>query len=288
MLSTRGRGTEKNKRVLASDATWGFLRANPNKLIDAGDSFGTQHLESMLPKFAEWSFTKIPKIKSFDLLYTSWRWTMSKRSGDKIHLSANQYRDICNKLDEMLHLGVTENQHTVNDIIDPLRIPPPRNFQANVEIQNSQIWIDWRTDWGCDPADPSKGLQSDSLIHFLPLVPLGFPCNLLTSGWEINWTYGSTIQNVSIFLSFRWRMPSKCLVVVVLFSSRCQAVLYHQLSSMRSAQILQRTQNSWALCSDGMTHRRRTYFRIDMSNESKWSSQWHIWNSRQTKRKSWS
>eukprot|EP00434_Breviolum_minutum_P034441 symbB.v1.2.030485.t1/scaffold3434.1/size111337/10 len=45
----------------------GFLRANPNKLIDAGDS-----------------------------------WTMSKRSGDKIHLSANQYRDICNKLDEML------------------------------------------------------------------------------------------------------------------------------------------------------------------------------------------
>lgn len=123
MLSTRGRGTEKNKRVLASDATWGFLRANPNKLIDAGDSFGTQHLESMLPKFAEWSFTKIPQVKSFNLLYTSWRWTMSKRSGDKIHLSANQYRDICNKLDEMLHLGVTENQHTVNDIIDPPRIP---------------------------------------------------------------------------------------------------------------------------------------------------------------------
>ena len=49
--------------------------------------------------------------------------------------------------------------------------------------------------------------------------------------------------------------------VAVLFSSLCQAVLYQQLSSMRSGQILQRIRNSWALCSDGMTHRSRRYFR---------------------------
>ncbi|CAL1162571.1 unnamed protein product [Cladocopium goreaui] len=45
----------------------GFLRANPNKLMDAGDS-----------------------------------WTMSKRSGDKIHLNADQFKVISDKLDDML------------------------------------------------------------------------------------------------------------------------------------------------------------------------------------------
>ena len=33
------------------------------------------------------------------------RWTMSKRSGDKIHLNADQFKVISEKLDDMLQLG---------------------------------------------------------------------------------------------------------------------------------------------------------------------------------------
>jgi hypothetical protein len=77
----------------------GFLRANPNKLMDAGDSFGAQGFGALcaLLNHAEGCFMLLHLL---DL-----RWTMSKRSGDKIHLNADQFKVISDKLDDMLQLG---------------------------------------------------------------------------------------------------------------------------------------------------------------------------------------
>lgn len=79
----------KHEEIIGNDEIFdhfcwrGYLRMNPNKLVEATDT---------------------PRPRFFKLLKLSARYTQKDRSGGKVHLSEGQYQDLVQKMKEILLL----------------------------------------------------------------------------------------------------------------------------------------------------------------------------------------